>query len=65
MVQNLELSWKQSLRLVINTGRNNDTKSSEVDDNILSKYDSSLELIEPDEIEEATDDELPDIQFEG
>jgi len=51
--------------LLINTGRNNDTKSSEVDDNILSKYDSSLELIEPEEIDEATDDELPDIQFEG
>ena len=53
------------MSLLINTDGNNDTTSSEDDVILLSKYDSSLELIEPDEIEEATDDELPDIQFEG
>jgi hypothetical protein len=48
---------------LINTGGNNDTTSSEVDDNLPSEDDSSLDLIEPEEIDEAMDDELPDIDF--
>jgi len=51
--------------LLINTGGNNDTTFSEVDDTILLENVSSLELIEPEEIDEAADDELPDIQFEN
>ena len=61
----LDFEVRFPVSLLINTDGNNDTTSSEDDVILLSKYDSSLELIEPDEIEEATDDELPDIQFEG
>ena len=61
----LDFEVRFPVLLLINTDGNNDTTSSEDDVILLSKYDSSLELIEPDEIEEATDDELPDIQFEG
>jgi len=60
----LDFEVRFPVSLLINTGKNNDTTSAENDNIILSKYDSSFELIEPEEIDEAVDDELPDIQFE-
>ena len=59
----LDFEVRFPLSILINTGGNNDTTSSEVDDNLPSEDDSSLDLIEPEEIEEAMDDELPDIDF--
>ena len=59
----LDFEVRFPVSLLINTDGNNDTTSSEVDDNLPSEDDSSLDLIEPEEIEEAMDDELPDIDF--
>jgi hypothetical protein len=59
----LDFEVRFPVSLLINTDGNNDTTSSEVDDNLPSEDDSSLDLIEPEEIDEAMDDELPDIDF--
>ncbi len=59
----LDFEVRFPVSLLINPGGNNATTSSEVDDKILSEYDSSLDLIEPEEIDEAMDDELPDIDL--
>ena len=59
----LDFEVRFPVSLLINTDGNNDTTSSEDDVILLSKYNSSLELIEPEESDEVMDDELPDIDF--
>jgi hypothetical protein len=52
------------LSILINNGENNAIALSDKDIGILSEFDNSREKIEPQEIDDTLDDELPDIEFE-
>ena len=62
----LDYEVRFPVSILINIGENNATKSSEDDDNLSSEFDNDfqdIEEIEPQEIDEAIDEELPDIEF--
>ena len=59
----LDFEVRFPVSILIDIGENNATKSSEEDDNILSEFDNDFEEIEPQAIDEITDEELPDIDF--
>jgi len=50
--------------ILIDIGENNATPNSEDDVAILSELDANVDEMEPEEIKEILDDELPDIDFE-
>ena len=51
------------MSILINIGENRTNASPADDDNILSEFNTSVEVIEPEEIDETVDEELPDIDF--
>ena len=62
----LDYEVRFPVSILINNGENNAAKSSEDDDDISSEFDNDFqdfEEIEPQEIDEAIDEELPDIEF--
>ena len=59
----LDFEVRFPVSILIDIGENNATKSSEEDDNILSEFDTSVDVIEPEEIDETVDEELPDLDF--
>jgi hypothetical protein len=63
VVFKLDYEVRFPVSILINIGENNDTKSSEDDDDILSDLDTNIDDIEPEEIDEVLDEELPDIDF--
>ncbi len=60
----LDFEVRIPLSILINNGENNAIALSDKDVRILSEFDNSLEKIEPQEIDDALDNELPDIEFE-
>ena len=60
----LDFEVRFPLTILINNGENNAIALSDKDVSILSEFDNSLEKIEPQEIDDTLDDELPDIEFE-
>ena len=60
----LDFEVRFPLSILINNGENNAIALSDKDVSILSEFDNSLEKIEPQEIDDTLDDELPDIEFE-
>jgi len=59
----LDFEVRFPVSILIDNVGNNATISSEEDDNILSEFDTSVELIEPEKIDETVDEELPDIDL--
>ena len=59
----LDFEVRFAVSLLIDNVGNNATTLSEEDDNILSEFDNDFEEIEPQAIDEITDEELPDIDF--
>lgn len=60
----LDFEVRFPVSILINNGENNAIALSEKDVSILSEIDNGLEEIEPQEIDDTLDDELPDIEFE-
>jgi hypothetical protein len=60
----LDFKVRFPLSILINNGENNVIALSDKDIGILSEFDNSREKIEPQEIDDTLDDELPDIEFE-
>ena len=59
----LDFEVRFPVSLLIDASGNKATISSEEDDNIISEFDDSLEEIDPQEIDETNEEELPDIDF--
>ncbi len=57
----LDFEVRFPVSLLIDNVGNNATTLSEEDDNILSEFDDGIEEIEPQEINETMEEELPDI----
>ena len=57
----LDFEVRFPVSILIDNVGNNSTTLSEEDDNGLSEFDNGLEEIEPQEIDETIDEELPDI----
>ncbi len=49
--------------ILIDIGENKGTSSSVEDDNILTEFDTNVDELEPEEIKEVLDEELPDMDF--
>jgi len=60
----LDYAVRFPVSILINIGENNATSTSEDDVAILSELDANVDDMEPEEIKEILDDELPDIDFE-
>ncbi len=60
----LDFEVRFPLSILINNGENTAIALSDKDVSILSEFANSLEKIEPQEIDDTLDDELPDIEFE-
>ena len=52
-----------SVSILIDIGENKGTSSSVEDDNILTEFDTNVDELEPEEIKEVLDEELPDFDF--
>jgi len=59
----LDYEVRFPMSILTTIGETNDTTSSKDDDHILSEIDHDFEEIEPQAIDEITDEELPDIDF--
>jgi hypothetical protein len=59
----LDFEVRFPVSILIDNVGNNATTLSEKDDSILSESDDGIEVIEPQEIDETIDEELPDIDF--
>jgi len=60
----LDYAVRFPVSILIDIGENNATPNSEDDVAILSELDANVDEMEPEEIKEILDDELPDIDFE-